>query len=339
MDDLKLEVCGGCNAKIPAGSLDEILKSIPNFKREDILVGYDSKDDSAVINVDDKTGIITSLDFFPPMVQDPYTFGQIAAANALSDIYAMGSDPICALNIVAFPENGSIKVLEEILKGGADKVIEARASLVGGHSIHDPKVKYGLTVIGKGNLDKIWQNNTPNVKDKLILTKPLGVTLVVNSHSVNIATDDEYDTAVFSMTKLNKDAKDILSKYNISSATDVTGFGLLGHLLEMLGENYTAILNSEKIPILPGTKTAASEFVFTKGGQRNRKFAEEKVEFQVNDFALEEVLYDPQTSGGLLVSINKNDAEDALKELKENGVTASIIGEVYDKFEKSVFIV
>lgn len=339
MDDLKLEVCGGCNAKIPAGSLDEILKSIPNFKREDILVGYDSKDDSAVINVDDKTGIITSLDFFPPMVQDPYTFGQIAAANALSDIYAMGSDPICALNIVAFPENGSIKVLEEILKGGADKVIEARASLVGGHSIHDPKVKYGLTVIGKGNLDKIWQNNTPNVKDKLILTKPLGVTLVVNSHSVNIATDDEYDTAVFSMTKLNKDAKDILSKYNISSATDVTGFGLLGHLLEMLGENYTAILNSEKIPILPGAKTAASEFVFTKGGQRNRKFAEEKVEFQVNDFALEEVLYDPQTSGGLLVSINKNDAEDALKELKENGVTASIIGEVYDKFEKSVFIV
>ncbi len=339
MDDLKLEVCGGCNAKIPAGSLDQILKSIPNFKRKDILVGYDSKDDSAVINVDDKTGIITSLDFFPPMVSDPYIFGQIAAANALSDIYAMGADPICALNIVAFPENGSIKILEEILRGGADKVIEARASLVGGHSIHDPKVKYGLTVIGNTDLNKIWQNNTPRVKDKLILTKPLGVTLVVNSHSVDIATDDEYENAVSSMTKLNKDSKDILSKYDVSSATDVTGFGLLGHLLEMLGEKYTAILNSEKIPILPGAKNAASEFVFTKGGQRNRKFAEKKVEFQVDDFALEEVLYDPQTSGGLLVSVNRNDAEDALKELRENGVCASIIGEVYDKFEKSVFIV
>jgi selenide,water dikinase len=339
MYNLELEVCGGCNAKIPAASLDEILKSIPNFKRDDIIVGYDSKDDSAVINIDDKTGIITTLDFFPPMVKDPYVFGQIAAANTLSDIYAMGADPICALNIVAFPEEGRVEVLEEILKGGADKVIEARASLVGGHSIHDPKVKYGMTVIGRCDIEKIWQNNTPNPGDKLILTKPLGVTLVVNSHSVDIASDEEFENAVKSMTKLNKYAKDVLRKYNISSATDVTGFGLLGHLSEMVGDEFTAVLNADEIPILPGAKHAADEFVFTKGGQRNRLFMENSVEFQVDDFALEEVLYDPQTSGGLLVSIDKDEAEDALKELRENNVEASIIGEIHKKFDKNIFII
>lgn len=339
MNDIELEVCGGCNAKIPAASLDEILKSIQNYRRDDIIVGYDSKDDSAVINIDDKTGIITTLDFFPPMVSDPFIFGQIAAANALSDIYAMGADPICALNIVAFPEEGNIKSLEKILQGGADKVREAYASLVGGHSIHDPKVKYGLTVIGKTDINKIWKNNTPKVGDKLILTKPLGVTLIVNAHSVGLVGDDEYQAAVESMTNLNKYAKDILEKYKISSATDVTGFGLLGHLGEMVGDDFSAILKSEYIPCLPKAKYAASEFVFTKGGQRNRMFMEKKVEFQIDDFALEEVLYDPQTSGGLLVSIDSKDAEEALEELKANNIQASIIGEVYKKFDKNIFII
>lgn len=339
MHDIDLEVCGGCNAKIPAASLDEILKNIPNYKRDDIIVGYDSKDDSAVINIDDKTGIITTLDFFPPMVSDPFVFGQIAAANALSDIYAMGADPICALNIVAFPEEGKIESLEKILQGGADKVTEAKASLVGGHSIHDPKVKYGLTVIGKADIGKIWMNNKPKVGDKLILTKPLGVTLIVNAHSVGLVDDKAYEAAVESMITLNKYAKDILAKYEISSATDVTGFSLLGHLGEMVGEDYSAILQADAIPILPKAKYAANEFIFTKGGQRNRAFMQDKVEFQVDDFALEEVLYDPQTSGGLLVAINPNDADKAIEELKANNVEASIIGELYKKFDKSIFIV
>lgn len=339
MHDIELEVCGGCNAKIPAASLEQVLKTIPNYKRKDILVGYDSKDDSAVINIDNKTGVITTLDFFPPMVSDPYTFGQIAAANALSDVYAMGADPICALNIVAFPEEGKIESLEKILQGGANKVREAQASLVGGHSIHDPKVKYGLTVIGKAKLEKIWQNNTPKVKDKLILTKPLGVTLIINAHSVGLVGDEEFDKALKSMTCLNKYAKDILENYQISSATDVTGFGLLGHLDEMMGNDYSAILQADSIPCLPKAKYAASEFVFTKGGQRNRAFMEDKVEFQVDDFALEEVLYDPQTSGGLLVAINPDQADEALEKLKSNNIEASIIGEVFDKFDKSIFIV
>lgn len=339
MDNIDLEVCGGCNAKIPAASLDEVLKSIPKYKRDDILVGYDSKDDSAVINIDDKTGIITSLDFFPPMVSDPYLFGQIAAANALSDIYAMGADPICALNIVAFPEEGKIESLEKILQGGASKVNEARASLVGGHSIHDPKVKYGLSVIGKADIDKIWQNNKPRLGDKLILTKALGVTLIVNAHSVGLVGDDDYERAVKSMTSLNMYAKDILKAYDVSSATDVTGFGLLGHLDEMVADKFTAVLEADKIPCLPKAKYAASEFVFTKGGQRNRSFMEDKVEFQVDDFALEEVLYDPQTSGGLLVAISPKDADEALTKLRAQNIDASIIGEVYGRFDKNIFVV
>ncbi|MDD7305021.1 MAG: selenide, water dikinase SelD [Peptoniphilaceae bacterium] len=339
MKDIKLDVCGGCNAKIPPASLDEILNSIVNYKRKDILVGYDSKDDSAVINIDDKTGIITSLDFFPPMVSDPFVFGQIAAANALSDIYAMGAEAICALNIVAFPENGDIGALEKILQGGASKVTEAKASLVGGHSIHDPKVKYGLSVIGKCPIDKIWKNNTPKIGHKLILTKPLGVTLVVNAHSLGLVSDEDFDLAINSMTTLNKYAKDILQKYKISSATDVTGFSLLGHLGEMVDKNFTAILDSSQIPLLKGARKAASEFVFTKGGERNRLFMEKKVEFQVDDFPLEEILYDPQTSGGLLVAIDPNDADKALEELRVNNIESSIIGEIYKKFDKSIFIV
>lgn len=339
MTDFQLEVCGGCNAKIPAGSLDDILEAIPKFKRDDILVGFDSKDDSAVIKISDDVAIISSLDFFPPMVSDPYVFGQIAAANALSDIYAMGADPICALNIVAFPEEGKISSLEKILQGGASKVNEAHASLVGGHSIHDPKVKYGLSVIGKANPKKIWQNSTPRVGDKLILTKPLGVTLVVNAYNVKLASLEQFNKAISSMISLNKYAKDILIDYDISSATDITGFSLMGHLGEMVADKYTAILKADEIPILDGAKEAASEFVFTKGGQRNRMFMEGKVEFQVDDFALEEVLYDPQTSGGLLVAIDPSQAEEALVRLVEEGLEAKIIGEVHKKFDKAIFII
>ncbi len=338
MDKLELEVCGGCNAKIPAGSLDEILKNIPILNRPDILVGFETKDDAAVVKVTDDVAMIFTLDFFPTMVKDPYVFGQIAAANAMSDVYSMGGDIVCALNIVAFPEEGDVKVLEDILRGGADKVIEAGATLVGGHSIHDPKVKYGLSVTGKVNPKKIWQNNTPKEGDCLILTKPLGVTLITNAHSIGLVSDKDYEGAINSMTTLNKYARDVLVNYNISSATDITGFGFLAHIGEMIDGKFTAIIDSNSIPILNGARDAANEFVLTKGGQRNRTFMENKVEFQVDDFSLEEILYDPQTSGGLLVCIDEDDVEDALKELKNNGVNASVIGKIHKRFDKDVII-
>ena len=338
MDKLELEVCGGCNAKIPAGSLDEILKNIPILNRPDILVGFETKDDAAVVKVTDDVAMIFTLDFFPTMVKDPYVFGQIAAANAMSDVYSMGGDIVCALNIVAFPEEGDVKVLEDILRGGADKVIEAGATLVGGHSIHDPKVKYGLSVTGKVNPKKIWQNNTPREGDCLILTKPLGVTLITNAHSIGLVSDEDYEGAINSMTTLNKYARDVLVNYNISSATDITGFGFLTHIGEMIDGKFTAVVDSKSIPILSGAREAAEEFVLTKGGQRNRTFMENKVEFQVDDFSLEEILYDPQTSGGLLVCIDEDDVEDALKELKNNGVNASVIGKIHKRFDKDVII-
>lgn len=338
MDKLELEVCGGCNAKIPAGSLDEILKNIPILNRPDILVGFETKDDAAVVKVTDDVAMIFTLDFFPTMVKDPYVFGQIAAANAMSDVYSMGGDIVCALNIVAFPEEGDVKVLEDILRGGADKVIEAGATLVGGHSIHDPKVKYGLSVTGKVNPKKIWQNNTPREGDCLILTKPLGVTLITNAHSIGLVSDKDYEGAINSMTTLNKYARDVLVNYNISSATDITGFGFLAHIGEMIDGKFTAVVDSKSIPILSGAREAANEFVLTKGGQRNRTFMENKVEFQLDDFSLEEILYDPQTSGGLLVCIDEDDVEDALKELKNNGVNASVIGKIHKRFDKDVII-
>lgn len=338
MKKITLEVCGGCNAKIPQESLEKILSSIDNYKRDDILIGFDTMDDASCFKVDDKTGIVSTMDFFPPMVEDPYTFGQIASANALSDIYAMGAEPVSALNIVLFPENENIETLREILRGGANKVIEAKASLVGGHSIHDPKIKYGLSVTGKVDIKKIWRNNTPNISDVLILTKPLGVTLVTNAYEVGILGKEEMDKAVQSMIFLNKYAKEVFENYHVSCATDVTGFGFLGHLGEMLSDKFTAIIESEKLPILDGAYKAASEFVFTKGGQRNRMYYEDKVEFMKKDFALEEILFDPQTSGGLLVSINEEDGKKALKELKKIGINANIIGKVYNKYDKSVFV-
>jgi|LSQX01.2.fsa_nt_gb selenide,water dikinase len=339
MNNLELEVCGGCNAKIPAGSLDEILKNIPTLNRPDILVGFDTKDDASVVKITEEIAMIFTLDFFPSMVKDPYVFGQIAAANALSDVYSMGGEVVCALNIVAFPEEGDVKVLESILKGGAEKVIEAGATLVGGHSIHDPKVKYGLSVTGKVNPNNIWQNNTPKEGDICILTKPLGVTLITNGYAVGISSEEEINGAIESMITLNKYARDILCKYRVNSATDVTGFGFMAHLGEIIDGKYTAIIDSKSIPILPGARNAAEEFVLTKGAQRNRKFMEEKVEFQIDDFPLEEILFDPQTSGGLLVTLPEEDGKKAIEELKSSGINASIVGKIHKKFDKDIIIV
>ncbi|NVF12327.1 selenide, water dikinase SelD [Anaerococcus sp. AGMB00486] len=338
MTNIKLEVCGGCNAKIPQESLETTLSSINNYKRDDILVGFDTMDDAAVIKIDEENGVVSTMDFFPPMVEDAFSFGQIACANALSDIYAMGAEPIAGLNIVLFPEDYNLEILREILRGGADKMIEAKASLVGGHSIHDPKIKYGLSITGKVDIKKLWRNNTVKKNDVLILTKPLGVTLVTNAYSVGILGKEELNKAIASMTYLNKYAKEIFEKYRISAATDVTGFGFLGHLGEMLSDKFTAIIDSSKIPILDGAYKAASEFIFTKGGQRNRMYFEDRVEFLKDDFVLEEILFDPQTSGGLLVSINEDDAKCAIKELRNFGIDANIIGKIYNKYDKSVFI-
>lgn len=324
-------VCGGCNAKIAASNLDTILKDIEPYKRDDIIVGFDKKDDAAVIDIDGKTAVIQTLDFFPPMVTDPYLFGQIAAANALSDIYAMGGDVVCALNICMYPTEKDFDTLNLILKGGNDKVKEAKASLTGGHSIHDHSIKYGLSVTGKVAIDKIWKNNKPQNGDVLLLTKKLGSGLICANYTQGNVSDEDFEKCTSQMAHLNKYARDVFVNYDIHAATDVTGFGLLGHLSEMSDGKYTMVLDSEKIPVLHPAYDLAKEFLYTSGAQNNRNYIGGKVEFFKDDFALEEILFDPQTSGGLLVAVSKEDSEKIKKEFQEKDMPIWEIGQVKNR--------
>ncbi|MDO4593962.1 MAG: selenide, water dikinase SelD [Tissierellia bacterium] len=334
----ELSVCGGCNAKIAASNLDSILKDIKIYKREDILVGFDKKDDAAIIDIDGENCTIQTLDFFPPMVNDPYLFGQIAAANALSDIYAMGGEVICALNICMFPTEEDFSILNQILKGGNDKVTEAKASLTGGHSIHDHSVKYGLSVTGKIKKSDIWQNNTPKNNDVLLLTKKLGTGLVCANYNQGLVNDEDFKACTDQMKLLNKYARDVFVNYDIHAATDITGFGLLGHLTEMANDKFTIVIETDKLPILNPAYDLAKEFLYTSGAQNNRNFVGNKVEFIKEDFALEEILFDPQTSGGLLVAVSKEDAEKIKDEFRQKNIDIWQIGQVKSKRSYDIIV-
>lgn len=333
-----LEVCGGCNAKIAAGNLDKLLKDINPYRRSDVLVGFDKKDDAAIIDIDGETCVIQTLDFFPTMVEDPYLFGQIAAANALSDVYAMGGEVISALNIVTFPLEEDFAILKEILRGGNDKVSEAKASLTGGHSIHDKTIKYGLSVTGKVKKKEIWENNTPKDGDVILLTKKIGTALVTANYAQGLVSEDDFETCVKQMATLNKYARDIFVKYNIHAATDITGFGLLGHLSEMAGDDFTIILESDKVPVLSPAKKLACEFLYTSGGQNNRNYLEGDIEFMIDDFAMEEVLFDPQTSGGLCLAVSPDEAKKISCDFKENNLEICQIGQVKRKRSYKIIV-
>lgn len=334
----QLIVCGGCNAKIGPGNLGELLADLPKTTHEDLLVGFDSTDDAAVIKLREDLAIIQTLDFFPTMVTDPYLFGKIAAANALSDVYAMGGEVLSALNIVAFPEEKDLTILKEILRGGAEKVQEAGAILAGGHSIHDQSVKYGLSVTGTIDPNKIYQNNTCQLGDHLILTKPLGVSIITVGYSAEEISEEAFVKATTSMETLNKYAMAIMRKYPITSCTDVTGFGLAGHLHEMLNEKFSAELYSQNLPYFEAAYQGAKEFILTAGGQRNRNYMEAKMDFQIDDFGIEELLFDPQTSGGLLVSVPAEEVATLLAELQAADIPAQDFGVVVEKQEKEIIV-
>lgn len=333
-----LEVCGGCNAKIAAGNLDKLLRDITPYRRSDVLVGFDKKDDAAIIDIDGETCVIQTLDFFPTMVENPYLFGQIAAANALSDVYAMGGEVISALNIVTFPLEEDFAILKEILRGGNDKVSEAKASLTGGHSIHDKTIKYGLSVTGKVKKKEIWENNTPKDGDVILLTKKIGTALVTANYAQGLVSEEDFETCVKQMATLNKYARDVFVKYNIHAATDITGFGLLGHLSEMAGDDFTIILESDKVPVLSPAKDLASEFLYTSGGQNNRNYLEGDVEFMIDDFTMEEVLFDPQTSGGLCISVSPEEADKIITDFRENNLEIYQIGQVKRKRSYKIIV-
>ena len=330
---------GGCTAKLGAGVLKRILSKIPRGAEDPaLLVGFDSSDDAAVYQVAPDLAIVQTLDFFPPMVEDPYLFGQIAAANALSDIYAMGGEVRTALNIVCFPEKMDLNILGEIMRGGAEKVMEAGGSLVGGHSIADTGVKYGLSVMGTVHPEHILTNNHPWPGDGRILTKKLGVGIICTANRVGEASKEAMQEAISSMTTLNKYASDILKKYELHACTDVTGFSLLGHLHEMLDGKVSAQIEADQVPVMEEAKKHADEFLLTAAGQRNRNFAGPFVDFQDVPFSMEEILFDPQTSGGLLAAVDPKDAEEALAELRRAGIPAGLIGTVLPKQEKEIIV-
>lgn len=323
---------GGCTAKLGAGVLSRVLEKLPRGEHDpNLLVGYDSKDDAAVYRITDELAFVQTVDFFPPMVDDPYTFGQIAAANALSDIYAMGGEVKTALNLVCFPESMDLNVLGEILRGGAEKVAEAGGSLAGGHSIADTGVKYGLSVTGLVNPRRMTANDTGRPGDKLLLTKALGVGLICTANRVGEAAPDQMEGAIRSMTTLNRTAAEIAHKYEVHAATDVTGFSFLGHLHEMMGDKLSCVIDAHAVPVLSGAWEAADACLYTAAGQRNRNHTRPFVRFENVPFPMEEILFDPQTSGGLLLAAAPPDAAALEQELRAAGLPAAIVGEILEK--------
>jgi selenide,water dikinase len=306
---------------------------------ENLLVGVETSDDAAVYKLNEETALIHTLDFFTPMVDDPYTFGQIAAANSLSDVYAMGGKPITALNIVGFPNCLPIEILGDILRGGADKVKECGAVLVGGHSIQDDEPKYGLSVTGMVSPDKVLKNYGCKVGDLLILTKPLGIGIVTTALKGGVASEDAYDEAVAIMTTLNKYAAEIIFKRDINACTDITGFGLMGHGYEMASASeVTLSIKADAVPFIKEAR-AYAEMGFIPGGcYNNKKYLKGKYSLNNVDEWKEDIIFDPQTSGGLLISCSRDIGMDLLSELNTLDIKSAIIGEVIEKQDYFIIV-
>ena len=302
------------------------------------MIGFESSDDAAVYKVSDDVAIVQTLDFFPPMVEDPYTFGKIAATNALSDVWAMGGEVKAAMNIVCFPETMDINILGEIMRGGAEKVIEAGGTLVGGHSIADVDVKYGLSVMGTVHPDKVYANNGGRAGDKLILTKRLGVGIVCTADRVGEASPRAMEEAVTAMTTLNKYAAEVAAKYTTHGCTDITGFGFLGHLHEMMDGDLSCHIHVKDLPVIEEAVEYADEFLITAAGQKNRNHFSEYIRFENVPFAYEEILFDPQTSGGLIFAVEGSEADDMLAELLEAGVPSAIVGEITELKDVEILV-
>ncbi len=298
---------------------------------KNLIVGIDTSDDAAVYKLNDEMATIQTLDFFTPIVDDPYTFGQIAAANSLSDVYAMGGKPIVALNIVCFPNCLNMNILGEILRGGADKVLEAGAVIVGGHTVQDDEPKYGLSVTGIVHPDKVLKNYGSETGDILILTKPIGLGIINTAIKAKIASKEAYEKAVKVMAYLNKYAGEIITDYHITSCTDITGFSLIGHAYEMAEPSKkTFRIFKDAIPFIKEAKEYASMGLIPAGCYENKIYLEGKYLLKNVESWMEDILFDPQTSGGLLISCKEKDYIDILTRLENLEVESAVIGRVED---------
>lgn len=320
--------------------LADVLKDLPVETNPNLLVGFNTADDAGIYKINDKQALVQTVDFFPPIVDDPYIFGQIAAANALSDIYAMGGKPLTALNIVGFPPQMPSNILTEILKGGGDKIREAGAVVVGGHSIKDKELKYGVAVTGIIDIDKIVTNSNAQVGDKLYLTKPLGTGIITTAIKRNAADTESAEYVMKLMTQLNKTAAKLMLKHNAHSATDVTGFGILGHAYEMANASGVSIkIDFDKLPLIPKALEYAEAGNLTGGANANMEYLQDKVQISSDLKKAEiDILYDAQTSGGLLIALSPENGDKFLTEALSIGLTVSEIGEVVEKSEFGIVV-
>jgi selenide, water dikinase len=356
----------GCAAKLNPATLDAVLKKLPRRANPNVLVGFDTSDDAGVYRVNENLAVMQTVDFFTPIVDDPLNFGEIAAANALSDIYAMGGTPISALSIVAFPEQGDLEVLEEILCGGLAKMAEANCVVIGGHSIRSEEILFGYAVTGLVDPRRIWRNVGARTGDVLLLTKPLGTGLITPALKSGLAGQESLHTALTSMTTLNGSAAAALRELEegaenaqpIHAVTDVTGFGLLGHAREMaLGSRDAEMMSNTDSPAstiapavsfefeysafayLPGAADAARDGHLSGGLKNNRAFVGDCVEFATNvSPEYRDLLFDPQTSGGLLIAVAEQFAATALANLQRHGVSARSVGRVIEKRSPLLFV-
>lgn len=328
----KLASCAGCGAKVGAGVLAQLLSDTKVVKDERLLVGFDKSDDASVYKINDDTAIVQTVDFFPPIADDPYIFGQIAAVNAMSDIYAMGGEPKLALNIMAVPKSMDKEHVHEILRGGYDKAYEAGVIITGGHSIFDEEPKYGLAVTGFINPDKVITNSGAKVGDVLFLTKPIGIGILTTGMKAEIVSEESEKLAYSIMTTLNKSARDVMIKYKIHACTDVTGFSLMGHLLEMVqGSEVNAEIHTADIDLIEEAKSLAKMGVLPEGLYRNRSYAESYVDEGNTELYIQDMLFDPQTAGGLLIAVDEADADRFYEELKTAVPSAQRIGVITPK--------
>lgn len=336
----KLASCAGCGAKVGAGTLVHMLEGFKTHYDPRLIVGYDKSDDASVYVLDGNTALVQTTDFFPPIVDNPYLYGQIAAANALSDVYAMGGEPKLALNIMCLSPSMDKQDVQEILRGGYDKAYEAGAIITGGHTIQGAEPIYGLAVSGFVHPDKVLTNSGAMPGDVLILTKPLGIGILTTAAKADLVESDVLERIYKQMATLNKTARDIMVKYPVHSCTDVTGFSLLGHSFEMAqGSECTIHIKTNQVPFHPEAYEMAEMGFIPAGAYRNREYAEASVKKVGNiSRAMQDICYDPQTSGGLLMAVPSEAADACLSELKSVIPEAAIVGYVTEQLDAAIYL-
>jgi selenide, water dikinase len=341
-DLLKLVEQGGCSAKLPAAELEAALSGLPIPTDPNVLVDIRTHDDAGVYKINEELALIQTTDFFPPVCSDPYDFGQIAAANALSDVYAMGGQVLTALNIMLFPANLSLSILKEILRGGQEIVSKAGGVVLGGHTIANDIPIYGLAVTGKVHPDQITTNSNATPGDMLILTKPLGTGVIVAAKKNGLAPDVVYAEAIKNMKQLNASGAKIMNQFSVRAATDITGFGLIGHAKKMAdGSQVTIRLFAERVPAMPQVLDLIEMGCIPGAAFRNKEFAMSGCHFDPGlDYNHTMLLFDAQTSGGLLMAVKASEADTIITALRNDGhPLAAIVGEVVVRKEKSVLVV